>query len=175
MRLHPRCVVVVMLLLVPTIAQANDHVARIAGGYSKLKSSSFDGGQGSLEVALPRTLNRLAIVVDASINFGEDAGTDVTKVTALAGLRGVWRTAKERVVLFAHVLPLGGHRSHIGSDAENDWAWAGGFGGDYVISGVGTGTATHRSGWVVSVQADWVRAAGDTSLRINTGIGFRYK
>lgn len=184
MRLRPLCVVVLMLLLVPTTALANDHVARIAGGHSKVKGSSFDGGHGSVEVALKFTKDKLAIVVDSSVYGGSDAGLPVTKAAILFGLRGVYRPGDKRVVLFAHVLPFGYYRSHIG-DAATDGSPIGAGGGiDYLLGAAGNPPTKEgeppppnpqKSGWILSLQADWVKIAGENSLRINSGVGFRYK
>ena len=44
MRLHPRCVVVLMFLLVPTVAQAHDHVWDVAFGPATATAAACGAG-----------------------------------------------------------------------------------------------------------------------------------
>ena len=182
MRLRLPCVVVLMSLLAPTAALANDHVARLFGGYSNLSGSSFNGGHGSVEVAMPfahPSHDDIGIVVDSSVHGGTDAGTSITKATLLFGLRGIWRPGSRRLVLFAHLLG-GFHRSHIGGVATNGRAGGAGGGVDILLGAAGRSVkpgapTSARSGWTVSNQYDWVRIAGENSVRISAGIGYRYR
>ena len=171
MRLHPCCAVVLLLLLVPATARANDHVASIFGGFGMLTGSAHRGGHGSLEVALPFGDHGLGVLVDSSVHGGTDAGVDVTKATLLFGLRGLYR--HRRLILFAHAM-VGMHRSHIGGQANNGGAGGAGGGFDVVLNNAGSSATPGGPGWIFRNQYDWVKVAGKNSLRASAGIGYRF-
>lgn len=163
--------VVLMVLLVPTTARANDHVASIFGAFSMLSGSTHSGGQGTLEVSWPTQHNihhYMAVLVDTSVHGGtDDAGNTVTKATILIGLRGLYRIPNQRLVVFAHGL-VGGHRSQIAATADNGWAGGAGGGFDVLIGN------TTLSGFALRNQYDWVRVAGENSLRVSIGFAYRF-
>lgn len=178
MRLRPLCVVL-MLVLVPTTAQANDHVASIFGALSMLTGSTHLGGHGSVEVALPIAHpihDDLGLLVDSSVHGGTDDGTSITKATLMFGLRGL-RRPHARLILFAHFLG-GFHRSQIGAAVDNGLAGGAGAGLDILLGVAGRtprpGT-TGDPGWMFRAQADWVRVAGENSARVSFGLGYRFK
>lgn len=174
MRLHPRCVVVLMFLLVPATARASDHVASIFGAYSPLFGSTHHGLQFGLEVSWPTTHkihDYLVILVDAAVYGGtDDAGNQFTKAALLGGLRLLRRNKDGKGPLVGFVHALGGrHRSHIGTTVDNGWAAAAGGGLDILFA------ETATSGWAFRNQLDWVRVAGQNSTRFSTGFAFRFK
>lgn len=171
MRPHPRCAVVLIFLLMPATAWANDHVASIFGALSFLSGSTHRGGHGALEVALPSSHtwhDEVGLVVDASVHGGTDAANAaVTKATLMFGVRGLYRP-HSRLVLFGHLLG-GGHRSQIGANVDNGGAVGAGGGYDILISRPGS------SGWIFRNQFDWVNVAGENSVRASAGFGYRFR
>jgi hypothetical protein len=173
MRLHPSCVVVLMLLLVPATSRASDHVASIFGGYSDLFGSHHKGIRGSLEVSWPtpqKIHDHVGILADVAVHGGTDASNNkFTKTALLVGLRGIYKLpAAPRLVLFAHGL-IGRHRSQTGNAVESGWAGGAGFGGEVLLFNM-----THGA-FAAHVQLDWVRLARDTSPRTFYGVGYKFK
>jgi hypothetical protein len=173
MRLYPRCVVVLMVLLVPATARASDHVASIFGGYSALFASRENGFNLGLEVSWPTTNaihDHLGILVDGGSHGETDAhGNKVTKKALLFGLRAIYKIPQApRLVLFAHGL-IGRHWSKTGTFVDDGWAGGTGGGLDVLLFD------TSRAGWAGRAQLDFVRIAGDTSPRLSTGVVFRFK
>jgi hypothetical protein len=171
--MRPRLLcVVLMLLLVPTASWASDHVASLFGSLSFLAKKGVKGGQLGLEVSAPtdsKIHDHVGILVDASVHGGSDGSIPTTKAVLLVGIRGLLRVRENGpLVLFAHGL-IGGHRSHLGGIVDNGWAGGAGAGFDILIGN------TAYSGWAFRNQYDWVKVAGENSLRAAFGFAYRFK
>jgi hypothetical protein len=168
MRIRWSVIVVIGLLLVPPAAYANDHTADFFGAPSWAGGSLLSGFHGSFGVTIPtgRTARHLSGLGDLSVHFGSHKDVDVTRVTALGGLRW-W-------------LPSGGHTSapflqgaigtvndSAGADEGTHFSAAFGAGWDYVPRGT-------ADGWAVRVQVDYVISKDDFP-RVSTGLVYRFK
>jgi hypothetical protein len=164
---------VVVLLLVPAIARANDHTASIFGAISFMSGSTLSGGHGQLEASWPtssRLHDFLSIIVDASVHGGSDNGDSVTRAALVGGVRFSGRVGAKSVP-FAQVL-LGVMRSHRAAAAGNDAASVVGGGYEHLL---GDTTSTDSQGWSLRTELDWVRAGGDNSARFSIGAAYRFK
>jgi hypothetical protein len=139
MRIRLFCLVLA-ILLVPTLAGADDHWADLyaaasgGGGGSKLFGFHEAVAKGyPVDPAKPRKLSKLSFVLsDLSVHFGShDNGTDVTQVTFLFGGRYTFAKPHHKAKFSAHGL-LGGVNTNDGGDKNTDFAGAVGFGVEYL-------------------------------------------
>lgn len=164
---------VVVLLLIPAIARANDHTASIFGGISFMSGSTLSGGHGQLEVSWPTSSyvhDYLSIIVDASVHGGTHDGASVTRATFVGGVRLSGRVGAKSVP-FAQVL-VGVMRSQRAAAAGNDPASVVGAGYEHLL---GDTTTTDSRGWSLRTELGWVRAGGDNSPRFSIGAAYRFK
>src|SRR5688500_16979026 len=102
MRLRPLCVVVLILLLVPTAARAHGHVWDVAFGPTSAQGSSLWGARVSLGVTNKVPTNKnLSWLVDIS-DF-RDGKRDITQFSQLGGPRYVLLDTPKQT-LSLHVL-----------------------------------------------------------------------
>src|SRR5215510_5789092 len=87
MRIRRLCLIVVVMLI-PSTAGANDHVASFFAGYSLAGGSKLSGVQQAFDKVINKPWDKkCSIVGDLSLNIGEHNGADLTRVTYLSGVR----------------------------------------------------------------------------------------
>lgn len=88
MRLHPLCVVILMLLLVPSPSQAHDHVWDVAFGPAAASGSRLYGGRFSVGLTNKVPANRdLSWLFDVTYVKGKNGTDDITQRAYLVGGR----------------------------------------------------------------------------------------
>jgi hypothetical protein len=127
---------IVLAILVPSLADANDHVAGFYSGVSFDKGSTLTGFHEVIDIVIPKPWEKnCSIVSDLSVNFGKhDDDTHISRVTSLFGVRValVKNDGKpHRSVLFAN--GLAGVTSDSKIDEKNHRSLAVGGGWEYVL------------------------------------------
>jgi hypothetical protein len=165
MSIGRRCLVVVVLLLIPTAARAHDHVADFFGAFCYAHASNLAGVQQSLAIALPFWEKDISFVTDTSFHVGKHDGEPLTRVSYLLGLRYTPTGMQHPSHLFSVHGLVGGVRDG-GLNTNNDWAVALGGGYEYLLDG-------NPEGWGFRTQVDYVISGGENFPRISGGIVFR--
>jgi hypothetical protein len=172
----PRWLVLVAVL-VPATAQADDHRADLYAGFGYANASHLWG----LHEAYAWTLkdsgglaNDISILGDVSLHFGSHGGNTVTRVTYLVGPRWTIPTPEPHHKLLAHAL-IGGVHSNPEADTK-DWAVAFGGGWEYILRPA-TSPKESSEGLGVRFQVDYVIRVGDNENfpRVSGGLIYRFK
>jgi hypothetical protein len=155
--------VALAILLVPAIASADGHRARLFAAFSAARGSVLKGAHFSFDYPGKKLEHKyLAPMVDYSVHDGDG----FQRHTFTGGLNLSRRA--DQVVVAAHA--LGGR---VWGDGSADWA--GTFGA--VIEWIGSPTAARMEGVLVAprVQTDWVLRSGeaDNFWRVSAGIVVR--
>jgi hypothetical protein len=157
--------VAVLSLLVPSHAWADRHKAALAGGPIRGSRSELWGIGTSFEIVTPKLSGRslpgtpprhsrtLALAIEASQLAGVHEDREFSQMTALAGPRVAWSSAKvlEKLQPFAHV--LGGYVRERAESTHTSFAWTVGGGVDWVVD----------PGWALRLQLGLYRIEGDRS------------
>jgi len=177
MRMRLFCLVL-GVLLVPTLARADDHWADLyaafsgGGGASKLFGFHEAVAKGPARSA-STNLKKLSFVLsDLSVHFGShDDGTDVTQVTFLFGGRYTLLKPEHKAKVSFHGL-LGGVNTNDGGNKNTDFAGAVGFGVEYIPTPQDPNPAKAIG---IRAQVDRVFRKGDREdfWRISGGIFYR--
>ena len=155
MRLHPRCVVVVLLLLVPATAQAHLHRWDISPMAATADGSRLWGGRVSIGVTNPtRNLKRkrpLSWLLDLTTLKDREPSQDKTLIALLAGPRYSFGTDSH--VFMLHGL-AGFVDKHEGATGRTDFATTAGAAYEWVVSD------THGWGARVQVERSFIPKSG---------------
>ena len=167
MRMRPW--IVVMVLLVPVAARANDHRADFCAAMSAARGSALWGTQLTLGLTSPKPSSQdLSILGDLSIHVGTHNTLTTTRVGFMGGVRW-WApgTKGHKHRAFGQVL-FGGVREHAGAQSDADIALAPGVGYEFHPRG-----AEVHSGLAGRVQIDYVFRSGAGFPRFSAGIVYR--
>lgn len=162
---------VLVVLLVPAAARANDHVAGAGGGpgFCSDCGSKLGGIHAMFEVSWPvgRLHDYFGIAADFSVH-GDDK---ITRATFLIGGRGSYWKSGTRHVPSAHVL-VGQVRTHTAAGRDRNFAIAAGGGYEFLV-----GDTTSSDGWSLRGQVDYVHEFGidDGFGRFALGVVYRFK
>ena len=177
MRIRLFCLVLA-ILLVPTLARADDHWADLyaafsgGGGASKLFGFHEAVAKGSPGPPLSKRRKLSVVLSDLSVHFGShDNGTDVTQVTFLFGGRYTLLKPEHKAKVSFHGL-LGGVNTNDGGDKSTDFAGAVGFGLEYIPT---PEDPKPGKAFGIRTQVDRVFRKGERSdfWRISGGIFYR--
>jgi hypothetical protein len=174
----PRWLVLVAVL-VPATAQADDHRADLYAGFGYANASHLWGlHEGYAWTVRERGLlreNDLSILGDLSLHFGSHEGNTTTRVTYLVGPRWTIPMKEPHHKLLAHAL-VGGVHSNQGVPDKNDFALAFGGGWEYILRPAPSATESSE-GFGVRFQADYVIRVGDNENfpRVSGGLIYRFK
>jgi hypothetical protein len=164
---------VLAIVLVPTLANADDHRADWYGGFSGGGGGSkLFGFHESLGIGFPQTkAENLSIVGDLSVHFGSsDAGTDVTQVAFMGGARYTFAKDNSRHKPSAHFLAGTVYSNDGGSGGKNGAIAVGGTYEFLLKRG-----AAPMSGWGIRFQIDYFNRADRSNFtRISSGIVYRF-
>lgn len=171
----PRWLVLVAVL-VPGTAQADDHRADLYAGFGYANASHLWGLHESYAWTLKDReplANDISILGDVSLHFGSHAGNTVTRVTYLVGPR--WTIpikGRDQHKLLAHAM-VGGVHSNPEAD-KKDWALAFGGGWEYILHPPADNSS---EGLGVRFQVDYVVRVGDNENfpRVSGGLIYRFK
>ncbi len=167
MRIRRPWLVVVVLLLTPAAASADDHTADFFGAFAFAHASKLWGIHTSLAIALPEVVHQdLSLVADLTLHIGTHDEQDVTRVTYMGGIRYTPTGMRHpRHQVFGQVLGGGVHDG--GPATSNKWALAVGGGYEYLFR-------EKSRGWGVRGEVDrvFVRDREDF-LRVSAGIVYR--
>ena len=175
--------VVLFVLLMSTAAYADDHRADIYSGFSWAQGSSLFGVQESYAFLVPQVTNKdLTIVGDFAVNFGSNAGTDLTRVTFLAGPRvSLGLRENKKNVFFGHALAGVVYTNNAGGAVQgNDFAV--GLGGGWELLPTrkpndpkATAQTQLENLWGLRVQVDYVIRSGEAEnfARVSVGVIYR--
>jgi hypothetical protein len=167
---RPWLSLLVLLVLVPGTARADDHKADVAAALSYGNGSTTWGPHVVAACSLPFFDYNLSAVGDISAHFGSDEGSDADRVTLMGGVRyTVARPGSHsKHVPFGHVL-LGAVHSHEGGE-DTDFAVA--FGGGYEFVPYRS-EKPRQEGVAFRVQLDYLAGAG--FFRFSGGVVYRFK
>lgn len=146
MRLHPRCAVVLMFLLVPVTAQAHLHVWDVAFAPAWAEGSSLWGGRVSIGLTNPVPRDRnLSWLIDLTNLKDRDSTQDITVLAILGGPRyTIGQDDGAHVVMF-HGL-LGAVDTHQGATGHTDFAMSAGAAWEWELS--------EATGWGTRLQVE---------------------
>ena len=174
---------VVLVLLTATVAHADDHRADLYGGFSWAQGSSLFGVHESYSLLIPKVTSKdLSIVGDFAVNFGSEAGSDLTRVTFLAGPRvSHGLRANNKNVLFGHALLGLVYSNSDGIEQGKDFAFGLGGGWEYFPKrDPGDPKAIPPipvpNLWGIRVQVDYVFRSDDAEnfTRVSVGVIYRF-
>jgi len=173
MRIALSCLVLVSLL-VPTVARADDHRMDLYGGGSGGTGGSrlFGFHESLAWVGTPK-MKRLSIVLsDFSVQFGKDDSTRVTQVIWATGVRYTGFKYDHKHKPFAQLL-VGTVYSNDGLPDANDGATIVGFGYEFVPT---PSDEDPKKAFAVRVQADRVFRGGarEDFWRYSVGLMYRF-
>ncbi len=161
---------ILVFVLVPTVARANDHVADLLFAASLGGGSVLRGGRAAITWTMPKPTTRdVALFLDLSVLDGEHDDNDVTKVGYLFGIRWTPAGENQKHLPTFHAL-VGDMKHNSGPEKGNHWAFA--FGGGYEIVPVATRTVSE---WAFRTDAD-VIVVNDASsfVRASAGVVWRW-
>lgn len=167
------------MLLLPTVAFADDHKA-FFGGLSQIYASTLTGLHLTYEQKTPRPGN-LLIVGDFSTQWGTHEGLDLRRTTAMGGVRFAFASRSEAAGPTAqqasgHPRHIGGVHALIGIVNDSD-------GGDEGTDGalaVGASYAfvarrfASNAALGIRVQADYINRLGDSDGFPRVSVGAVY-
>ena len=146
MRLRPLCVVVLMILVVPTAAQAHDHVWDFSFGAATASGSRLWGGRFALGLTNKVPANKdLSWLIDVTNVKGKDGADDIVLLSYLGGLRYavLGNRQTDQNVLMVH--GIGGRvYKQTGTTGAGEWAVTVGAAYERLI----------RGGWASRVQIE---------------------
>lgn len=174
MRVRVACFVL-GVLLIPTLARADSHIADFYSGFS-------GGGGGSTLLGFHQSFAKawaeppwckLSAVGDVSVQFGSHNGRDVTQVVYSGGPRCTFAKHDWRNLLQAQLL-VGGVYTNDGVAEPNDKALVLGVTYDRALTKAST-RDTPFKGWGVRVEADRVFNGGDRESVNRYSVGLIYR
>jgi hypothetical protein len=141
MRLHPRCVAVLMLLLVPATAHAHLHRWDVAAGPTYEKGSRLLGGR--LSIGLTNRLKddsdrKLSLLIDLTNLKDREDSQDTTLLSYFAGPRYSFGNDDHVVMLHGQ---LGIIDKHQGATGRTDLAFTAGVAYEFIWGGAPAGVA----------------------------------
>jgi hypothetical protein len=146
MRLRPLCAVVLMSLLVPTAAQAHDHVWDFSFGPAAATGSRLWGGRFSIGLTNKVPANKdLSWLIDVTNVKGKDGTDDIVQLSYLGGVRYaiLGNRQTDKSVVLVHGL-VGRFYKQTGATGVGEWS--------ATVGGAFEQVLTH--GWAARVQVE---------------------
>ena len=172
MRMRPLCVVALMLLIVPTTAQAHLHVWDIAFAPAWADGSNLLGGRVSIGITNPRPRlmklkKPLSWLIDLTNLKDREPSQDTTLLALLAGPR--YSVGSDRHILMLHGL-AGFVDKHQGATGRTDFAMMAGAAYEWVLNDA------HGWGTRVQVEHSFIPTSGAKGyMQISIGAVKRFE
>jgi hypothetical protein len=175
MRVRRPCLVL-LTLLIPVAASADDHFADLYGGVSFAHGSVLIGPQVTFARTVKTPLDKLiSVVADFSTQTGSEDDLDQKRLGFMGGVRFTFPPSHHsKHVPFVQTL-VGGvntdDETAVPTEDGTDVAFALGFGYEFVPN---RDSRTEEAAWAVRVQAErvFVNSVGDF-WRFSSGVVFR--